>query len=499
MPEYGSVVLTLSNVLLPSDKLYPNATPSMIEGLPYDVEYDLRLIGCELIQTACLLLRLPQTAVATGQVLFHRYFYSSSFIRRPMEIFAMACTNLAAKIEENARRIRDVINVFHHIKQIRSGKTIRPLLIDQVYIDRKNEVIKAERRLLKELGFCVYVKHPHKTITLYLKVLEKEREKNLVQTAWNYMNDSLRTDIFLRFTPETIACACIDLAARILQISLPKNPPWFIIFGAKSDEIHYIMIAILRLYKHRPKSLDELEKIVNTIREKREDERKKLRPDTNQQIDLGNDSPLQQQPQQQQQQITQNSISSTVINTTMTVIQQNIPTVIATTQETTNVTTTTTTTTNGKIIKKHDRGSSRESSTVNTHRHHHSRKKRSSTQSRSSSQSSSYSPIHRSQKKKKTSHRSRSRSRSSTPKRRKHQKDKRHHSRSSNHRKKDKKRRSRSSTSEENHFSKTNNKHPLSTKDTNHNIHQRSHHHHHHHHHSNGVSSSSSSHKKLKN
>jgi hypothetical protein len=39
---------------------------------------------------------------------------------------------------------------------------IQPLLIDQGYVDRKNEVIKAERRLLKELGFCVYVKHPHK-------------------------------------------------------------------------------------------------------------------------------------------------------------------------------------------------------------------------------------------------------------------------------------------------------------------------------------------------
>ncbi len=36
----------------------------------------------------------------------------------------MACTNLAAKIEENARRLRDVINVFHHIKQIRSGKYV---------------------------------------------------------------------------------------------------------------------------------------------------------------------------------------------------------------------------------------------------------------------------------------------------------------------------------------------------------------------------------------
>lgn len=35
----------------------------------------------------------------------------------------------------------------------------------------------------------------------------------------NYMNDALRTDAFVRFEPETIACACIYLAARTLQVS----------------------------------------------------------------------------------------------------------------------------------------------------------------------------------------------------------------------------------------------------------------------------------------
>lgn len=60
MQQYERVILTLNNVLLPPEKLYPNPTPSTSEGLSWDIEYDLRLQGCELIQTACLLLKLPQ-------------------------------------------------------------------------------------------------------------------------------------------------------------------------------------------------------------------------------------------------------------------------------------------------------------------------------------------------------------------------------------------------------------------------------------------------------
>lgn len=36
------------------------------------------------------------------------------------------------------------------------------LILDDYYVSMKNQVIKAERRILKELGFCVHVKHPHK-------------------------------------------------------------------------------------------------------------------------------------------------------------------------------------------------------------------------------------------------------------------------------------------------------------------------------------------------
>ena len=32
------------------------------------------------------------------------------------------------------------------------------------------------------------------------------------------MNDSLRTDVFLKYAPEKIGCACIFLAARQLKV-----------------------------------------------------------------------------------------------------------------------------------------------------------------------------------------------------------------------------------------------------------------------------------------
>ncbi|XP_069878985.1 cyclin-L1 isoform X2 [Dipodomys merriami] len=141
-------------------------------------------------------------------------------------------------------------------------QTPSPLVLDQNYINTKNQVIKAERRVLKELGFCVHVKHPHKIIVMYLQVLECERNQTLVQTAWNYMNDSLRTNVFVRFQPETIACACIYLAARALQIPLPTRPHWFLLFGTTEEEIQEICIETLRLYTRKKPNYELLEKEV---------------------------------------------------------------------------------------------------------------------------------------------------------------------------------------------------------------------------------------------
>ena len=59
--------------------------------------------------------------MATGQVLLQRFYYSESLVRNMIDVTAMACVTLASKIEEAPRRIRDVINVFEHMRQIRNN------------------------------------------------------------------------------------------------------------------------------------------------------------------------------------------------------------------------------------------------------------------------------------------------------------------------------------------------------------------------------------------
>lgn len=155
------------------------------------------------------------------------------------------------------------LNLFSHP----SFREITPLILDQYYTNLKNQVIKAERRVLKELGFCVHVKHPHKLIVLYLQVLKYEKNEQIMQMSWNFMNDSLRTDVFMRYQPETIACACIYLSARRLRIALPSHPrPWYGIFDVVEDDILDICYRVMDLYRRPKANAEKLEAAVEELK-----------------------------------------------------------------------------------------------------------------------------------------------------------------------------------------------------------------------------------------
>ena len=75
------------------------------------------------------------------------------------------------------------------------------------------------------------------------------------------MNDSLRTDVFVRYPPETVAVACIYLSARKLRVPLPSgsgpssqdggNAAWFDVLGVEEDDIMDCCYRMICLYNRK--------------------------------------------------------------------------------------------------------------------------------------------------------------------------------------------------------------------------------------------------------
>ncbi|TKR61744.1 hypothetical protein L596_028816 [Steinernema carpocapsae] len=75
-----------------------------------------------------------------------------------------------------------------------------------------------------------------------------------MQKAWSYMNDGLRTDMFLRYKAETIACACIHLAAKTIEpkVPLPEQPfMWFELYDVSERDVEDIAYMLLKMYTRK--------------------------------------------------------------------------------------------------------------------------------------------------------------------------------------------------------------------------------------------------------
>ena len=135
--------------------------------------------------------------------------------------------------------------------QLRKGLQTLPLeLGGERYSLWKEDLLLIERHLLKELGFCLYnivMDPPHKYILYYIKILHGD--KALSQLSWNYLNDSYRLDLCLKYPAREIACSAIYLSARILSFPLPISPfPWWRLMASDFQRVECIAEEILTLY-----------------------------------------------------------------------------------------------------------------------------------------------------------------------------------------------------------------------------------------------------------
>ena len=75
MGSINDDVSALTTPLVTPDQLSP--TSSSLDGVASDLEASLRFAGAQLIQTAGILLRLPQELIAQAIVIFYRFCVGS--------------------------------------------------------------------------------------------------------------------------------------------------------------------------------------------------------------------------------------------------------------------------------------------------------------------------------------------------------------------------------------------------------------------------------------
>ena len=103
---------------------------------------------------------------------------------------------------------------------------------------QKQQVIQAERLILKELGFNVHTKHSHKLVVTYCTLIGVDSiNKECVNLAWNYMNDGHRTDVFVRYkrkkerkksgVPLTFKCNSLEEPDEVSLHCSSSDPPMY--------------------------------------------------------------------------------------------------------------------------------------------------------------------------------------------------------------------------------------------------------------------------------
>mmetsp|Transcript_5365 Transcript_5365/g.7100 ORF Transcript_5365/g.7100 Transcript_5365/m.7100 type:complete len:264 (-) Transcript_5365:258-1049(-) len=185
-------------------------SPSRQDGLSAAVTHEYSRSSCSFIGKIADRLKLRLISKSTALVFFHRFFARQSFASHDRWVVAMTCVFLASKVEEDIRKLKEVIVAGHKVK---TGKELDDK--SDMYKRLVDKVLVCERILLHTLSFDVSVEHPHNDSLRYVK--EVGGGSDLKQTAWNFLNDSLNTKLCLCYTAQQIAAAGVMLAAYYLK------------------------------------------------------------------------------------------------------------------------------------------------------------------------------------------------------------------------------------------------------------------------------------------
>merc|ERR1719187_2502667 len=142
-----------------------------------------------------------------------------SFTRFHRHAIAPAALFLAAKVEEQPRKLEHVIKVAHHCL----WRDQPPLdTQSEAYLEKAQELVVNENILLQTLGFDVAIDHPHTHVVKCCHLVKASKE--LAQTSYFMATNSLHlTTMCLRYPPTIVACVCIHLACIWSKYQIPVS------------------------------------------------------------------------------------------------------------------------------------------------------------------------------------------------------------------------------------------------------------------------------------
>ncbi|ORX88330.1 cyclin-like protein [Basidiobolus meristosporus CBS 931.73] len=225
-------------------------TPSSFDGISYEKEIIDRAKGCNFILNVGMTLKLPQSTLATATVYFHRFYVRHSLKEFHYYDIGATCILLAAKIEETGRKLRDIIIVCAQKAQ-KNDKLI--LEEDSKEFWRwRDTILYNEEVLLEALCFELAIEHPYRILLSLVK--ELQGSKKLAQTAWAFINDSLRTVLCIIYPPHIIAASALYIASKFLEESMPSlsGRSWWKLVDADFSDIEDASTQLLDQYSQLP-------------------------------------------------------------------------------------------------------------------------------------------------------------------------------------------------------------------------------------------------------
>ncbi|XP_043987078.1 cyclin-T2a isoform X1 [Gambusia affinis] len=194
-------------------------TPSRRCGVESDRELSYRQQAANLIQDMGQRLNVSQLTINTAIVYMHRFYMQHSFTKFHRNIISPTTLFLAAKVEEQPRKLEHVIKVAHACLNPQES----PLdTKSNAYLQQAQELVILESIVLQTLGFEITIDHPHTDVVKCTQLVRAS--KDLAQTSYFMATNSLHLTTFcLQYKPTVIACVCIHLACKWSNWEIPVS------------------------------------------------------------------------------------------------------------------------------------------------------------------------------------------------------------------------------------------------------------------------------------